>query len=159
MTTTSKSATSTDSSYLENNMLAITRVKLRAQSVKKSTMILALNQLNSKLVEILKISSTINSGLVLISSSMLLIISRLDNMLIFNAFGTRSHCLRVEPSELSAIHRLLSHSSPKAILILLIHQRNQSLSAHSRTSPTKSSTPSNGQEITSREQLLSLLKS
>ena len=88
---------------------------------------------------------------------MQLITSKLVNLLTANVYGLKNLYSNQELSELNAILRSLSLMQLSATPISLILLRKAFLFAHWRTSLTKSSIPSNGQEITSKVSLLSHL--
>lgn len=125
-----KSVTSIDSFYLENSMLEKIKVKSHAKLVVRLILPQNLNRSNWKSLLILKITLMMSSGHLSISSSMLLIMWKLDNMLITNVYGMKSHYSKAELLEQNATLKLLSPITLRVITISLTLLNKPFLYAH-----------------------------
>ncbi len=146
-----KSVISTDNSCSESNMLGITRVKPLVTLEERWTHKVTSNLWNWELAKKMKNFSTITFGHHLILSSMQSIMSKLDNTLINNVSGMRSHCSKVELLVQNAIPKSSFLTIHWVTLISSILQKNPFHFAHWRTSHIKSNIQSNGQETILRE--------
>jgi len=100
-----------------------------------------------ELDQILKTFSTINSGVGLISLSMLSIIFTLDFTWMEDVYGMRSLCLSQELLVPRQTPKWLCHMSLNATVIHRIHQKRPFQCALSETSQIKSSIVLSGAEI------------